>query len=268
MERVDILWTGGFDSSFRVCQLSLLPVIIQPYYIRADKKSDANEIAAMSEIQKFIDRNPAKKCELLPWIEIKLKDIAPDKIISESYKRIREQYCIGSQYEWFARFSKQSGLSLEISFERDPLSDTDAFYTKNGKLREVNIPLAGGGEPLKYLEYDKNQCSEDLWILFGPFRHGLPLYNLTKLETVEAYKEIGYEAVMSMTWFCAHPLLGKPCGLCNPCATVMKTGMGFRVPFTSRLLYYFLKASGAGRFLDKNLKAVYNRYWRNITEAN
>lgn len=30
---VNILWTGGLDSSFRVIELSQMEVIIQPYYI-------------------------------------------------------------------------------------------------------------------------------------------------------------------------------------------------------------------------------------------
>ncbi len=262
MERINILWTGGFDSSYRVCQLSLLPVEIQPYYVRAGKKSDTQELKAMADIVAYIHGNKAKKCKLLPLIEIRLGDIAPDQEIMDSCNKIGKEVVIGTQYEWLARFARQSGLILELGFEFNPTSNLRKYIDSNATIREVSIPLAMGMGTLEYCEYDENHTSEDMMKIFGPFRYGLPLYYMTKLQTVESYKAMGYEAVMSMTWFCAHPIGGKPCGLCNPCASVMKAGMGFRLPFRARILYSLFKANGPGRCVDKKLKAIYNRYWR------
>ena len=262
MERINILWTGGFDSTYRVCQLSLLPVEIQAYYIRAEKKSDPQELKAMADIVAYIHGNKAKKCKLLPLIEIRLGDLAPDQEVVDSYNNIRKEVVIGTQYEWFARFARQSGLILELGFEYNPTGDLRKYIDNHVTIREISIPLAMGKGSLEYCEYDENQTSEDLMNIFGPFRYGVPLYYLTKLQIVEAYKELGYEAVMPMTWFCAHPLGGKPCGLCNPCASVVKAGMGSRLPFRARILYSLFKANRTGRFVDKILKAIYNRNWR------
>lgn len=33
METVNVLWTGGLDSSYRIIELSRLDIDIQPYYI-------------------------------------------------------------------------------------------------------------------------------------------------------------------------------------------------------------------------------------------
>ena len=33
MKKVKVLWTGGFDSTFRVTQLSRMDVEIEPYYL-------------------------------------------------------------------------------------------------------------------------------------------------------------------------------------------------------------------------------------------
>jgi len=262
MERVNILWTGGFDSSYRMCQLSLLPVEIQAYYIDAGKKSYAQELKAMADIVAYIEANPSKKCKLLPLEIIKLDDIAPDKQIEDSYKRIRSEVVIGSQYEWFARFAKQSGLILEIGFEADPNSVFDEYYTSHLTCRQISRPLSEGEGNLEYFEPVREGSTGDMMNLFGPFRFGLPLYQMTKLQTVESYKAIGYETVMSMTWFCAHPLMGKPCGMCNPCSSIMKAGMGFRLTFRARILYYLFKANRIGRYADRKLKAIYNRNWR------
>ena len=65
-----------------------------------------------------------------------------------------------------------------------------------------------------------------------------------------------------MTWFCAHPINGKPCGLCSPCEGVMQANMGFRLPGRSRILYKVFKKNPIGRVIDKKLKAIYNRNWR------
>jgi 7-cyano-7-deazaguanine synthase in queuosine biosynthesis len=262
MERVDILWTGGFDSTYRVCQLSLLPVEIQAYYIDADKKSFSQELKAMADIVAYIQANPSTKCSLLPLVIIKLDDIAPDKQIEDSYKRIRSEAVIGSQYEWFARFAKQSGLILELGFETDTNSVFNDYDDAHLTCRKVSRPLSDGEGILEYFEPVRDRSTEDMMNLFGPFRFGSPLYEMTKLQTVESYKAMGYEAVMSMTWFCAHPLKGKPCGMCNPCGTVMKAGMGFRLPFIARVLYYLFKANRTGRYVDGKIKAMYNRNWR------
>ncbi len=62
MEKIKVLWTGGFDSTFVVCQLSLLPVEIQPIYISMGRNSEANELKAIQTISDFVNANEKKRC--------------------------------------------------------------------------------------------------------------------------------------------------------------------------------------------------------------
>ena len=58
MKRVGILWTGGFDSTFRISQLSRCDVEIQPVYVyNNDRKSRQYELNAISEIPTAVAAN-------------------------------------------------------------------------------------------------------------------------------------------------------------------------------------------------------------------
>ena len=35
---VNVLWTGGFDSTYRIVELSRLNVVVQPYYLLDEKR--------------------------------------------------------------------------------------------------------------------------------------------------------------------------------------------------------------------------------------
>lgn len=261
MDKINILWTGGFDSTFRVCQLSLLEVEIQPYYISLRKKSEPYELTAISNITRFINANKAKKCNLLPLKIINFEEIRQDKQISYSYKVLHKEFEIGYQYDFLARFALQNDLILEIGFEADPDGRAHAIFDKYAVLKESSLALSGGGS-IEYCEMDHDQSSEDCLNIFGRYRFGLPQFKMTKLETLELYKEIRYEIVIPLTWFCSYPVIGRPCGLCHPCEAVMKANMGFRLPFSSRILYRVFKANPVGRSIDKRLKYVYNKHWR------
>ncbi len=262
MERINILWTGGFDSTFRVCQLSLLNVEIQPFYINFKNRKSVNyELKAIADITDFIDSNVKKKCRLLPLIIVHQDEIIPDEHVTNSMSRLKEELRIGAQYSWLTRFARQNDMMLEIGFEFEPSARIRNYFQKYGKIKKETIPVQDDGH-IEYTELDRNECSEDLINIFGNFRFGLPLFNMTKLQAMEALKDIGYEQVIKYTWFCAHPLFGKPCGLCNPCEETMKANMGFRLPPGSRVLYKVFKTNPVGMSINNKLKAIYNRYWR------
>ena len=262
MERINILWTGGFDSTFRVCQLSLLNIEIQPFYIREKRKSEPNELKAITDITDYIRSNKVSKCNLLPLYIINHTDIIPDKQISDSFNVLHKEFGIGTQYDLLARFARQNDLILEVGFESDPTGRVDACFAKYGVIKEAALPVSGGGI-IEYCEVDLNESSEDFTNVFGHFQFGLPLFKMTKLQTIKAYEVIGFQKVIPMTWFCAHPLNGKPCGLCSPCEAAMKASLGFRLPFRARMRYKIFKTNPVGRSIDNKFKALYNKHWRN-----
>ena len=99
---VKILWTGGFDSSCRMVQLSKYPVTVQPYYLRDNRVSEQKELEAIAAITSDIENHPETKCIILPLIQFNVADIKPDPEITEGYRRIRDLTGLGSQYDWLA----------------------------------------------------------------------------------------------------------------------------------------------------------------------
>lgn len=154
METVNILWTGGLDSTYRVLELSRLPVIIKPYYIwDKTRGSIKQELNAMKKISHDIAVNPATKAKLLPVNVVMDSDIKDDPEITNAWKVLNEKYALGSQYDYLARFAKQNGLKLEVGLE----------YSERGKASktinmETSIQLndSGAGYSAYFIEPSKS----------------------------------------------------------------------------------------------------------------
>jgi len=212
---IEILWTGGFDSSFRVVQLSMLPVIIQPYYLSDQRPSENMELNAIEEISKKIKKKPATQCEILPLKYIKESERIIAKEISESYRQIRKNHYLGSQYDWLGCFaSKHKGIELTIE------KDDTAIKLINRLGRLLKIPDEFHGD---YYVIDIENSSKEINSLFEHFH--FPLASMTKLELKKKYIDWGYEDIMNLTWFCYSPIDGEPCGQCNPCKYTIKDGL-------------------------------------------
>ncbi len=261
MEKINILWTGGFDSTFRVCQLSLLEVDIQPIYISIKRESEPYELKAISDITDYIKSHKESRCNLLPVKIVNYEDITLDKQVTDSLMKLKEEFKIGLQYDYLTRYAREQNIMLEVGFEYDPLAGEHGCFEKYGKFKKGTITIPGD-KNIEYYELDPDRSSEDIINVFGKFRYGLPMVNLNRLETLQEYKELGYEEVIPMTWFCAHPIKGKPCGLCTPCEGYMESNMGFRLPLRARILYRIFKGNSVGKKVDKKLKAIYNKHWR------
>ncbi|MDF1576027.1 MAG: hypothetical protein P1P86_12640 [Bacteroidales bacterium] len=261
MQRVDIFWTGGLDSSYRICELSFLEVEIQAHYMIAKKKSVSNELQAIKAIREHLEERESTKCRFLPLLIFNQEEIIIDEEVSSAYRKVCEINKIGTQYKYLSQYARQENLSIELGIEHQPNSKVEGLFEKYGSVEGVSKPIKGGGF-IKYQALDKVKSEKFLCDLYGNFRFPLPLFQLTKLQVIEAYKKLGFEELIPMTWFCAHPIFKKPCGICTPCTQVMETGIAHRIPQTGRLLYRLLKANSLGRKMDKKLKKYYNRYWR------
>lgn len=118
MDIVNVLWTGGLDSSYRICELSRMPVTIQPYYIWDHTRgSIKQELRAMKRIAQDVKRHPDTKATLLPLKIVYDSEIKEDTAITEAWKVLNKKYALGSQYDYLARFAKQYGLKLEVGLE-------------------------------------------------------------------------------------------------------------------------------------------------------
>ena len=220
-KRVDILWTGGWDSTCRIVQLSQCEVEIQPYYMSDNRKSEPYELKAIEQITQKLKDNEKTKCTFAPLIVIDKKQREKNAEITEAYKRILKKDFIGIQYEWLGCFSlKNPGIELSIHKDDKAIR----VIKKYGALKKQKDKLTGGG----YYTIDTEQSSPDISLLFKNFK--FPLVDYTKLQMKEFYERNGYEDVMNLTWFCHSPVDGKPCGFCGPCDDAMKEGMAWRLP--------------------------------------
>ena len=229
LKRIEILWTGGFDSSFRVSQLSMLPVMIQPYYLSDQRPSENMELNAIEEISKIIKKKPATRCEILPLKYIKESERIISKEISESYWQIRKNHYLGTQYEWLGCFaSKHKGIELTIE------KDDTAIKLINRLGRLLKIPDELHGD---YYIIDVEHSPKEINSLFEHFR--FPLADMTKQEMKNKYIEWGCDDIMELTWFCYSPIDGKPCGQCNPCKYTIEDGLKER--FSKKALRRYRK---------------------------
>ena len=228
MKKVNVLWTGGLDSSFRVCELARLlgDGVIQPYYIRDRTRGSIKyELSAISRITKYLRNHPATVATLNDVIIIEDYDIKPDKEITEAWEYCREKFKLGSQYDYLARFAKQYGVKLEIGLENGQGRSKAENTIKNElKLKEVEE----GAYHAFVMDADKTTSLAGR--LFRDLIIPLPLFEMTKLQEAEQLRKWGMEEVIGMTWFCHRPVFGLPCGHCNPCKDCLNEGMAYRVP--------------------------------------
>lgn len=224
---INLLWTSGWDSTFRLLQIILIEKqIVQPYYILDNnRKSLNNELLAIENILKAIELKDKEAYKLiLPVIYINRKDILIPSKINEAYNKIRIRLKIGSQYEWLAAFCLQEKITaVELSIFKN--ERTSVLFN----------------EP-NYSDSIGSHFKEAVETIYGNF--SFPLIDTNKQEMYIISKNNNWISIMNLTWFCHKPKKGKPCGKCNPCNITTKEGLSFRIPFLNRLngkIYRLLK---------------------------
>ena len=217
---VEILWTGGYDSTFRIVQLSKLPVIVKPYYLQDNRGiCEEMELLAVKKITEIIKNKPGTQCDLLDLEIIPINKRIYDSEITRAYNKFKEQFGLGSQYEWLACFAKiHPGIELSLENCESPGSSALKKYVA---LKTINDPQTG-----KYSILDEEKSQKDAVVLFKDYH--FPILDLTKLEMKDEYIRYGCEDVMNLTWFCFTPVNREPCGLCNPCKITINEGLRWR----------------------------------------
>lgn len=217
-----LLWTGGWDSTYRLLNLLIVQNrTVKPYYIIDPiRYSIGAELRARNKIKKMIfDLKPETKKLLLPTEYLELTDIQPREDLTEKYWNLRKKYFMGEQYEWLARFTEQFNLhDLEMSIH----IDDKAHYVLSSYVVKVN-----DNNDIYYMLRD--DVENDDYDIFKNFK--FPLFNLTKVEMEKNAKKLGFVNIMEETWFCFRPLKDdKPCGICAPCSYAIEEGMKRRIP--------------------------------------
>jgi len=206
-----LLWTGGWDSTYRLLDLVFVrdhPV--RTYYVVDEgRPSHQKEIGATDRISAAVRARTGK--EVPKPVIVNLTEIAPDAEVCSAFERLVSHLYLGPQYEWLARFAHQFGPEdgLELCIHRD-----DRVYPILKSMRS--------GGPL----------ARDTSVVFGGFR--FPLLELTKLDMQDQAVKAGFADILETTWFC-HRGGRSPCGTCAPCRYAIAEGMGRRVGWRGRL---------------------------------
>jgi len=249
-QHVNVLWTGGMDSSFTMIKLSRLNTEIQPYYLCDNRESEPYELRAINQITQDTQQHPDTKCTILPLITLKTADVEPDASITNAYQKLERTTKIGSQYDWLARFAKNVE-GLQISLDKSENDKALICILKYGGVKRVNE-----GELIYYV-LDKQISSQDLITVFGNLHFSLAWDN-TKKREMDQFKQLGFEEVLKKTWFCFHPINGKPCGLCNPCISAIGDGMQWRFEKDALIRYRNEKMKNLLRPPYRFIKKVYH----------
>lgn len=224
-EVVNLLWTSGWDSTYRLVDLLLKGKIVQPHYIKFnDRESTDMELNRMEEIKEFlISKKPILKNRILPSIIVDSESIIINKNIQESHNRIVKDNYLGKQYVLIASYARECDFDLELSIHSD-----DKAY----EIIKDYIELIEEDKD-KYYKIIANSKS-DAAEVFKDMR--FPLLDTSKIEMENKAIANGFDDVLEMTWFCHRPTKkGKPCGMCNPCIYTVEEGLGRRMPLTSRI---------------------------------
>ena len=250
METVTILWSGGWDGTFRFLQLCQYDINIQPVYvIGKTRKSYPFEIERIKKIieiakERFKANILDVKYYEKEWIEENCKD---DKI-SEAFRYLREKYNVGTQYELFALLTKHLGnVKMESAVVHQYHGKVEEAITAEGVLSPVENDFL----PERYCVLPSEK-STYAYEIFGNLI--LPVIKLTKKDEEDIARENGWLDIMKLTWFCHSPINGEPCGLCGPCDDAMNTGMEWRMPKKAQRRYRHRKFYKFIRKIKKKIK--------------
>ncbi|CAK8712620.1 hypothetical protein H206_03225 [Candidatus Electrothrix aarhusensis] len=227
-----ILWTGGWDSTFRILSTLLTqdgPNIRPLYLLDTSRASTINELETIHKIKKQIfKKGKYYSDKLKPMLIIDSSDIPEISEIREAYCKIRQTNWLGSQYVQLAELINHFKLTYpEISIEADVtgLKFLHAFLRSNvttyNGMKILSSPMQDN--------ISKSYCE-----IFKYF--SFPLIFKSKLDMHQESLSFGISEELQMSWFCHTPRRGQPCGLCGPCQDIVKADMAWRLPFLSRLI--------------------------------
>ena len=227
-----LLWTGGWDSTFRLLQRVLIDKQpIQPiYFVNPDRKSIREELKSMALIsQQLFAGYPEARGRLLPLKIINAFCLKPLEKYQRAFENILTKQYLGTQYAWLATYCEKMLLhDVELAIHRDDNAQSGAFQL----LQPFVIDPKGDG----VYQLSPSCRQSDEYRLFQHFR--FPLFNFNKTQMQSIAKEAGFNDLMGLTWFCHTPRRGpQPCGVCNPCKYTIEEGMGHRIPLWGRVRY-------------------------------
>ena len=226
---IHIFWTGGFDSTFRICQALIdEKKTVQPIYVscskvdgyfilgnRINRQNIKFEKKAMNKIRQLINqRYPYTKKSFLKtkYVDTIIEDpeykqamknlfyakfgiLAP--VLNQHFGYFSRPY---NQYTALAQYTKNYNYPVEVAVEK--CNTGLDMHTRKFRI--------GIGNNCKLIKDKPNDLK-----IFDKFR--FPVVHLTKKEMLTISNKNKYDNILKLTWSCWFPNNGKPCGECDMC---------------------------------------------------
>jgi 7-cyano-7-deazaguanine synthase in queuosine biosynthesis len=219
-----VCWTGGFDSTFIVCNYISKGYTVQPIYldfknlddiyiplIQTKRNNSKIEIKKIEELTNLINNKFKAHSNLLPTKIIKKQK--PNRNILEIMSHIHTKYNLftrkTNQYERIIEVAYHYKTPLEIGVQK---STSDDFYRlkKMGLITETS----GNYEMIKRLPSN--------YKLLGVLKAlRFPIVELSKHDMLAIAKQNRFDDILKQTWSCWFPVYKNkkhyPCGKCYMC---------------------------------------------------
>lgn len=226
MKRINLLFTGGWDSTFRLCQLSFLPVKVQPVYVcirgHEDRTNWEKEIQAQDKIISMLRQKKETKATLLDPVRLSADSLPKDAAFEAAFDNWYESGRIPGQLRYLGKLQNLYP-ELEYCCEGPTLKRRQQGY-KKGKL---HVFLEEHGFRFKIQKdgsanMDTSKADDELKLLWGGFT--FPILGITETDMVIYIKAWGYEDIFRETWTCDYAG-DEPCGVCHNCNTKWASGL-------------------------------------------
>lgn len=224
MRTINILWTGGLDSTYLMFKLSRQPLDIYPYYvIDPQRPSVQKELETIDKILAVFGKRNDIKATIHQVQKLNMNDICQHADIEEAWKYLHNKYDLGSQYLFLANFARQYNLHLAAGVlfgERSKVEQS---------LKETDRLTTSEEFPDLFLKISNDNKATPANIIFEHLYFPKFMRNLEKTSEWDYFLNHDAMDIAQMTWFCHRPVLGMTCGHCNPCKDALNEGMAWRV---------------------------------------
>lgn len=218
-DTVTVLWTGGWDSTFRLLQLLLVEKrSVQPIYVLDPVRYSMNrELDTITTISGVARERLDPGVTLYPTKILLKSDFPEVQELKERYISMRNRFHVAKQYYWLALIAEnQQWTSVELCMERFP-APSDLQYAIFNDIEGENPTLNDSWEA-ELFKY---------WYF--------PLITTRKTEMKTFAEKHGFIDILQKRWFCLRPVRGKCCGICRPCKMAIEAKATDNVEFISPL---------------------------------
>ncbi len=213
MQPTLLFWTGGWDSTFRLCQLVIdQRAAVQPVYVQDRRRSRTAEMLTMARLREMIFEYPQAARLLMPTRFVDCVDLPRGH--RRQNRATLARFRLGLQYDQLSRCCELMASDVEIGIEK-PHRPRDRRHVQAWFVLSDLVDRCTHGlrEPIEH-------GGEGLRRLFVGMR--FPLIDLTKADMLAVARRGGYDRVILETWTCLTPIRTSSghrigCGRCRPC---------------------------------------------------